>query len=56
MFIYKRQSNPRYGFFVLNRLNIENLNIPLTNDMEVQILGDYLIYKTPEGKRTLTYS
>ncbi|KAJ3291208.1 hypothetical protein HK104_006268 [Borealophlyctis nickersoniae] len=45
MFIFQRSAEPLYGIFVMNRLGMENLVASLNPDMEVQLLGDYVIYR-----------
>ncbi|KAJ3126345.1 hypothetical protein HK098_007609 [Nowakowskiella sp. JEL0407] len=45
MFVLQRNISPYYSVFILNRLNIENLNVPLSPDMEFQMTSDYVIYR-----------
>ena len=50
MFVYQRALNPSYGVFVMNRLSMENFVVELTHETEVEVMGDYVIYKATEGK------
>lgn len=50
MFIFQRAIEPTYGIFVMNRLGVENLMANLNPDMEVQIIGDYVIYRKEDGR------
>ncbi len=49
MFVYVRDVQPRYGFIVMNRLGVENLNVPLSSDIEMSMTGDYVIYQTHDS-------
>ena len=49
MFLFARSSHPTYGFFVMNRLGVDNLKVFLTKDMEIEVMGDYVIFKDEEG-------
>ena len=49
LFLFQRDVEPFYGFFVMNRLDPENLTVLLGPDLETQVLGDYLMYKLPNG-------
>ena len=44
-----KQKNAKYGIVILNRLSLEDFVVDLSSTMEVQVLGDYIIYKTTEG-------
>lgn len=48
MFIFNRNKEPSLGFFVMNRLGLENLMVFITADMEIEISGDFVIYKTAD--------
>jgi hypothetical protein len=48
--LFQRSTAPYSGIFILNRLGIDNMILNLSDDMEIQILGDYIIYQTSEGK------
>ncbi|KAI9004242.1 hypothetical protein BC832DRAFT_531893 [Gaertneriomyces semiglobifer] len=48
MFLFRRSVEPHYGLMIMNRLGIENLMILLTPHMEVQLLGEYVIYRKPD--------
>ncbi|KAG0057189.1 hypothetical protein BGZ83_001132 [Gryganskiella cystojenkinii] len=45
MFVFKRSAVPSYGFFIMNRLGIDNLMADLTADMALQLTADYIIYR-----------
>ncbi|KAH6565521.1 hypothetical protein BASA50_003629 [Batrachochytrium salamandrivorans] len=47
MFIFQRNSQPQFGFMIMNRLSTENLVVSLTSDLQFEMLGDYLIYRLP---------
>ncbi|KAI8929172.1 hypothetical protein BC831DRAFT_444977 [Entophlyctis helioformis] len=49
MFVFQRTVQPMFGFFVMNRLGIDNLMISLSSDLHIEMLGDYLMYKLPDG-------
>ncbi|KAG0230290.1 hypothetical protein BGX31_005903 [Mortierella sp. GBA43] len=36
---------PGYGFFIMNRLGLDNLKVDITGDMALQLTSDYIIYK-----------
>ncbi|KAG9060917.1 hypothetical protein KI688_007874 [Linnemannia hyalina] len=36
---------PSYGFFIMNRLGIDNMMADLTGDMALQLTSDYIIYR-----------
>ncbi|KAF9355195.1 hypothetical protein BGX34_010610 [Mortierella sp. NVP85] len=38
-------TTPTYGFFIMNRLGLDNLMADLTGDMALQLTSDYLIYR-----------
>ncbi|KAJ3210271.1 mRNA-decapping enzyme 1B [Dinochytrium kinnereticum] len=46
LFLLKRSRKPFYSMFVLNRLSTENYKTNLSSDMEVQVLGDYVIFRS----------
>ncbi|KAF9356854.1 hypothetical protein BGX26_004626 [Mortierella sp. AD094] len=48
MFVFKRSTAPSYGFFIMNRLGLENLMADLTGDMALQLTSDYIIYRAGE--------
>ncbi|KAF9188143.1 hypothetical protein BGZ51_000719 [Haplosporangium sp. Z 767] len=45
MFVFKRSTLPSYGFFIMNRLGLDNLMADLTADMALQLTSDYIIYR-----------
>ncbi|KAG0025086.1 hypothetical protein BGZ81_007420 [Podila clonocystis] len=45
MFVFKRSKLPSYGFFIMNRLGIDNLMADLKADMALQLTSDYIIYR-----------
>ncbi|KAJ3106832.1 mRNA-decapping enzyme 1B [Phlyctochytrium planicorne] len=48
LFLMQRASAPYYSMFVLNRLSTENFKKDLSAAMEVQVLGDYVIFRTDD--------
>ncbi|ORX90235.1 DCP1-domain-containing protein [Basidiobolus meristosporus CBS 931.73] len=48
MFLFKREVSPKYGFFVMNRLSIDNFIVYLNGNMDLQITTDFIIYRTGE--------
>ncbi|KAG4107160.1 hypothetical protein H8356DRAFT_1626033 [Neocallimastix lanati (nom. inval.)] len=48
MFIFKRTKEPTTGFLVMNRLTPDNLTVHITANMEIEITGDFVIYKTAD--------
>ncbi|KAJ3383650.1 mRNA-decapping enzyme subunit 1 [Lobulomyces angularis] len=50
LFIYKRSEYPEHAFCVMNRLGVENLTVNLVNSVEINTIGDYVIYKTEDEK------
>ncbi|KAF9923604.1 hypothetical protein FBU30_006380 [Linnemannia zychae] len=45
MFVFRRSTTPSYGFFIMNRLGIDNMMADLTGDMALQLTPDYIIYR-----------
>ncbi|KAF9902596.1 hypothetical protein EC991_004769 [Linnemannia zychae] len=45
MFVFRRSTLPYYGFFIMNRLGIDNMMADLTADMALQLTSDYIIYR-----------
>ncbi|KAG0306460.1 hypothetical protein BGZ99_001760, partial [Dissophora globulifera] len=45
MFVFKRTTLPSYGFFIMNRLGLDNFMADLTGDMALQLTSDYIIYR-----------
>ncbi|KAF9086985.1 hypothetical protein BGX29_001105 [Mortierella sp. GBA35] len=45
MFVFRRSTLPSYGFFIMNRLGIDNMMADLTADMALQLTSDYIIYR-----------
>jgi len=50
MFIFRRTKEPSTGFLVMNRLTPDNLIVYITENIEIEITGDFVIYKTDDGK------
>ncbi|KAJ3085792.1 hypothetical protein HK102_013829 [Quaeritorhiza haematococci] len=50
MFLFQRSEHPMYGFLVMNRLGVDNLQVLLSDDMEFTIMQDYVIYKTLDDR------
>jgi len=48
MFIFKRTKEPTTGFLVMNRLTPDNLTVHITANMEIEITGDFVIYKAAD--------
>jgi len=48
MFIFKRTKEPTTGFLVMNRLAPDNLIVHITSNMEIEITGDFVIYKAAD--------
>ncbi|OUM62614.1 hypothetical protein PIROE2DRAFT_11047 [Piromyces sp. E2] len=48
MFIFRRTKEPNTGFLVMNRLTPDNLIVYITSNMEIEITGDFVIYKTAD--------
>lgn len=46
-----RSTLPSYGFFIMNRLGIDNLMADLKADMALQLTSDYIIYRDEKGGR-----
>ncbi|KAK7604725.1 hypothetical protein V9T40_005911 [Parthenolecanium corni] len=44
-FIYKRKTSPRYGLFVLNRLDTTNFIELLNSTMEIQLQEPFILYR-----------
>lgn len=44
-----RSTAPSYGFFIMNRLGLDNLMADLTADMALQLTSDYIIYRDEKG-------
>lgn len=49
LFVFERRDAPQYGFFIMNRLNIENIMELVTPNMRIKISDPYLLYKNPLG-------
>ncbi|KAJ3321816.1 mRNA-decapping enzyme subunit 1 [Boothiomyces sp. JEL0866] len=45
LFLYERSEEPRFGFYILNRVGLENLQVDVTADLQFQQVDDYLMYK-----------
>ena len=54
MFIFRRTKEPNTGFLVMNRLTPDNLIVYITENIEIEITGDFVIYKTADGKNSLS--
>lgn len=44
-FFYKRKSNPKYGLFILNRLDTNNFMELLNSTMEIQLQEPYILFR-----------
>lgn len=44
-FIYKRKTSPKYGLFILNRLDTTNFVELLNSTMEIQLQEPYILYR-----------
>ncbi|KAH6836787.1 hypothetical protein C2S53_008234 [Perilla frutescens var. hirtella] len=45
LFVVRRNTQPRFQFIVMNRLNTENLVESLLRDFEYEVQGPYLLYR-----------
>ncbi|XP_077566024.1 mRNA-decapping enzyme 1B isoform X2 [Stigmatopora nigra] len=45
LFIYTRLATPTHGFTIMNRLSMENLNEPITKDLDFQVQDPFLLYR-----------
>jgi hypothetical protein len=50
LFVFRRTQAPTFGFQILNRLDLNDLKIYLSSDLELETSGDFLIFKTESGK------
>lgn len=50
-----RSTLPSYGFFIMNRLGIDNLMADLTADMALELTSDYIIYRDEKGEARNTW-
>jgi hypothetical protein len=50
LFLYERTVEPRFGFMILNRLGLDNLQVDITPELQIQQSGDYLMYKFADGR------
>ncbi|CAG8506750.1 5012_t:CDS:2 [Paraglomus occultum] len=48
MFVFKRCTQPVFGFVVMNRLGIDNVMLHLTDKMDIEFQDDYIIYRTDD--------
>ncbi|KAG0236556.1 hypothetical protein BGW42_003211 [Actinomortierella wolfii] len=48
-FCCDRSTTPTYGFFIMNRLSIENFMVDLTGDLALQLTSDYIIYSDDQN-------
>ncbi|KAI9021206.1 hypothetical protein DFJ74DRAFT_707172 [Hyaloraphidium curvatum] len=46
MFVTRSTRDPPYGFFIINRSNLNNFSASLSSEMDIDVTGDYVIYKT----------
>lgn len=44
-FFYKRKTNPKYGLFILNRLDTNNFMELLNSTMEIQLQEPYILFR-----------
>lgn len=49
LFLFKRSKAPAYGFFIMNRLGVENVMCFLTENVELQITPEYIIYRADQA-------
>ncbi|KAF9168566.1 hypothetical protein DFQ26_005597 [Actinomortierella ambigua] len=50
MFVFTRTTSPSFGFYIMNRLSIENFMVDLTGDLALQLTSDYIIYSDEQSK------
>ncbi|XP_031563145.1 mRNA-decapping enzyme 1B-like [Actinia tenebrosa] len=49
LFVYIRSSHPKHSFFIMNRLNMNNINEPVTCDMEFKQQDPFLLFKNKKN-------
>jgi len=49
LFVYSRSVSPKYGFTIMNRLSIENLNEEITPEINVHINTPFLLYQSKKN-------
>ncbi|KAG0263160.1 hypothetical protein DFQ27_001904 [Actinomortierella ambigua] len=49
MFVFTRTTSPSFGFYIMNRLSIENFMVDLTGDLALQLTSDYIIYSDEQN-------
>ncbi|XP_051011175.1 mRNA-decapping enzyme 1B isoform X4 [Acomys russatus] len=45
LFVYTRSASPKHGFTIMNRLSMENRTEPITEDLDFQLQGPFLLYR-----------
>ncbi|CAH3141782.1 unnamed protein product [Porites lobata] len=45
LFVYSRSTPPSSAFFIMNRLNMNNMTEPITNNMEFKLQDPFLLYR-----------
>eukprot|EP01134_Creolimax_fragrantissima_P007135 CFRG7135T1 len=49
LFVYRRSITPNFGFFLMNRMGIENINELVTTMMKIKVEPPYLLYRNETG-------
>ncbi|RKP14292.1 hypothetical protein BJ684DRAFT_8820 [Piptocephalis cylindrospora] len=50
LFLVERSVSPLYGFFIMNRLGLENFSASLNRSMEIILTPEFVIYQNDTGK------
>ncbi|EDO36255.1 predicted protein, partial [Nematostella vectensis] len=45
LFVYSRSSHPKTAFFIMNRLNMNNIMEPITRSMEFKMQDPFLLFR-----------
>lgn len=53
LLVFERSEPPTYGFFIMNRISLENIMELVTSNMRFKISEPYLLYKNPLGTNSL---
>jgi hypothetical protein len=58
MFLFKREINPTYGFFILNRNGLEYVNEFLVAESEVKLEGEFILFepRPDAGKQNTSFA
>lgn len=50
LFLVEKSVSPLYGFFIMNRLHLENFSASLNRSMEIILTPEFVIYQNDTGK------